>query len=116
MAAQAAHASMAFITRRLDIFNVTDPGEDDHFEAAFLLTPREVEWLNNSFTKICVGVSSELDLHGIHQDARQAGIESHLVLDNGTTEFGGLPTYTCLALGPDEVERIDKLTGHLKLL
>jgi len=26
------------------------------------------------------------------------------------------PTYTCLAIGPDESEKIDRITGHLKLI
>jgi hypothetical protein len=34
----------------------------------------------------------------------------------GRTEFGGVPTKSCLAMGPDEYERIDAITGHLKLL
>jgi len=25
------------------------------------------------------------------------------------------PTFTCLAIGPDKAEKIDKITGHLKL-
>jgi PTH2 family peptidyl-tRNA hydrolase len=48
--------------------------------------------------------------------ARAAGVECHLIQDNGTTEFGGVPTYTCLALGPDLAEKIDPLTKDLKLL
>jgi PTH2 family peptidyl-tRNA hydrolase len=38
-----------------------------------------------------------------------------VINDSGKTEFGGVPTKTCLALGPDLAERIDALTGHLEL-
>jgi len=34
---------------------------------------------------------------------------------NGTGKINK-PTYTCLAIGPDEAEKIDKITGELKLL
>lgn len=117
MCAQAAHASMAFITRRLDMMQVQERDEPDfHWEAAMLMAPVEVAWLHDSFTKITVGVSSEAELFEVHAAAKSSVIESHLVLDNGTTEFGGVPTYTCLALGPDDAERIDRITGALKLL
>lgn len=39
-----------------------------------------------------------------------------LVTDSGRTEFGGVPTKTCLAIGPNKIEEIDKITGHLPLL
>jgi PTH2 family peptidyl-tRNA hydrolase len=39
-----------------------------------------------------------------------------LIIDSGKTEFGGVPTKTCLAIGPDYSEKIDKVTGNLKLL
>ncbi len=31
-------------------------------------------------------------------------------------EFKGLRTLTCLALGPDNAEKLNIITGHLKLL
>ena len=34
----------------------------------------------------------------------------------GLTEFGGVPTYTALAVGPDLAERVDAVTGTLPLL
>ena len=43
-------------------------------------------------------------------------VECHVITDNGTTEFNGIPTKTCLALGPDKAEILDKVSGHFKLL
>jgi PTH2 family peptidyl-tRNA hydrolase len=116
MVSQGAHSALAFLTRRLDPTpGVYDDG-DAYYEAGIILSPVEVEWLQNSFTKICVGIDSESGLLRIHADALDVGLESHLIQDNGTTEFGGVPTYTCVAIGPDYSERIDQITGHLRLI
>ena len=110
MIAQGAHASMAFITRRLQRYH--DGGRVFVVD----LRPVEQDWLDNSFTKICVSVNSEEELLAIKANADAAGLECHLIQDNGLTEFGGVPTYTCLAIGPDESSWIDVITGHLGLL
>jgi PTH2 family peptidyl-tRNA hydrolase len=39
----------------------------------------------------------------------------HLITDRGLTEFGGVPTRTCLAVGPDYYDLIDPVTGDLEL-
>ena len=52
----------------------------------------------------------------IHDKALEAGLEVHLITDSGRTEFHGQPTRTCLAIGPDEADKIDAITGHLQLL
>ena len=101
MIAQGAHASMMFLTKALK--------NARHF------THAEVEWVNGSFTKICVSVDSEQELYDIKSRAVELGVNCDLVLDNGQTEFKE-PTYTCLALGPDYSEKIDLITGRLKLL
>jgi len=62
-----------------------------------------------------VRVNSEAELNEIEQKARVAGVEVHVIVDNGLTEFSGVPTPTCLALGPDWDECIDAITGHLEL-
>jgi len=42
-------------------------------------------------------------------------LETHLITDNGTTEFNSVPTNTCIAIGPDYSDKIDMITKHLKL-
>lgn len=78
--------------------------------------PAMLEWLQGRFTKICVSVDSEAELHEIYGKAQEAGIPCYLIQDCGATEFGGVPTYTCCAIGPDQEEVINPITGHLKLL
>ena len=60
--------------------------------------------------------NSEDELMAIHDKATQLGLEVHLITDSGRTEFHGQPTRTCLAIGPDECNKVDQVTGHLELL
>lgn len=104
--AQAAHASISFLTRRIN-------GNGGNYKLS--LSKAEQEWIESGFTKICVYVESEEELLAVYKKAKESGLEVHLITDSGKTEFGGVPTKTCLALGPDYSEKIDKITGHLKL-
>lgn len=72
-------------------------------------------WLEGSQTKVCCQVNSEEELLILSRQATDAGLICSAILDEGRTEFGGKPTYTCLAIGPDEAEKIDAITGGLKL-
>jgi len=74
------------------------------------------DWISGSFTKICLGVDSEAELFEIVNKAQSAGLPCALITDAGLTEFGGVPTRTCCAIGPAWDTDIDKITGHLKLL
>ncbi|MEL6105002.1 MAG: aminoacyl-tRNA hydrolase, partial [Planctomycetota bacterium] len=76
----------------------------------------ERAWLTGSFAKVCCRVDSEEELMAIHDKAVDAGLEVHLITDSGKTEFHGVPTNTCLAIGPDDVAKIDAVTGDLRLL
>lgn len=98
--AQACHASIAFLTSKI---KSKDP-----------LTEVQEYWIENDFTKICLGVNSEKELIELHNRCTEFGIVSKLILDSGRTEFSE-PTYTCLGLGPDYSEKLDKITGHLSL-
>ena len=109
--AQGSHASMAFLTRRLSKAGEFDNGQIHQIP----LTGVELAWLDGMFTKVCLQVDSEEQLLEIYEKAKANFLEVHLVTDAGKTEFKGVPTNTCLAIGPDFSVKIDLVTGHLKL-
>lgn len=74
------------------------------------------QWIGGSFSKICVYVESETELMRIYAEAEKAKLPVKLITDAGHTEFHGVPTRTCLAIGPCWTEDVDKVTGELKLL
>lgn len=80
------------------------------------LGPDVRPWVEGKFTKVCVGIDSEAGLIEIHEKAKAAGLLTAIILDAGLTEFNGVPTLTCCAIGPGKIEEIDKITGTLKLL
>ena len=105
--AQGAHASMSFICRRLQ-----EAGSVSLVD----FTDAQRAWLTGAFAKVCCRVDSEEELMEMHDKAVEAGVEVHLITDSGKTEFHGEPTNTCLAIGPDDADRIDEITGDLQLL
>ncbi len=107
--AQGAHASMAWLTNRLRATSA----EAGRFEVE--LTEAERAWVFGRFTKVCVQVDSEAELRAIHEEGRRRGIACELIIDSGRTEFGGVPTPTCCAVGPALAEQVDEVTGALKL-
>ena len=74
------------------------------------------QWLNGKFTKITVSCKDEQELLDLYKQAKDAGIPCVLITDAGLTEFNGVPTNTCIAIGPFWNEEIDKITKHLPLL
>lgn len=75
----------------------------------------EIDWMKGIFTKVCVRVDSEEQLMKIVEEATRAGLHTEVITDAGKTEFAGVPTKTCAAIGPDEAEKIDAVTRHLEL-
>ncbi len=113
--AQGAHASMKFLVQILDEVE----GSSDQYggvdSPTSHMTAAMDEWLSGSFTKICLQVGSEAELMDIFTKAANSGLIVHMITDAGKTEFDGVPTRTCLAIGPDDDAAIDVVTGHLKL-
>ena len=113
IAAQCAHASMAVLLNAGSYLygNGTVPHT---FELS--LTPELREWLTGLFTKVCVSVDSEQELLEVYNKALSAGLLCAMITDSGATEFHGVPTRTCCAIGPATHEALFPITGHLKLL
>lgn len=72
-------------------------------------------WLDGAFAKIAVGIDGEDAFLELHRKAKEVGIPCAAIKDAGRTEFHGVETYTALAIGPGDPEKITELTGHLKL-
>lgn len=112
IAAQAAHAAVGAILKLMD---TTEKLHCNIKTIMYLKNGMLAQWLDGKFTKICVYVNSEQELLEIQADANDYYINSCLIKDAGDTEFNGVPTYTCIALGPDNPEYLDKVTGDLPL-
>jgi peptidyl-tRNA hydrolase, PTH2 family len=106
--AQGAHASMMWLSDRLNWTSAWG-------EAQANFTPAEYDWLHNSFRKITCQVESEDEIFDLHRKARDSHLLANVVLDAGDTEFGGMPTVTAIAIGPDYEDRVDQVTGGLAL-
>ena len=73
------------------------------------------DWLSGEFTKITVAVDSLEALEEIEKKATEANLNVCKITDNGHTCFDGVPTVTCLAIGPCYSSEVDPITKNLKL-
>ena len=72
-------------------------------------------WKEGGQKKVVLRVAALQDLFVLKETARRHGLPAALITDAGLTEVPP-GTITVLGIGPAEVEELDKLTGHLKLL
>ena len=72
-------------------------------------------WIREGQKKVVLKVYSMDELREIYFKALEHGLVSIEVRDAGLTQLEP-GTLTAVAIGPDYEDRIDKITGHLKLL
>ena len=73
------------------------------------------EWEEEGMKKVVLKVSDLKELKRYESLAKKHGLVTSLINDLGKTFFDK-PTVTCLGIGPDAEDKIDKLTGKLKML
>lgn len=103
--AQAGHAALA------DLSNTMRRNMDDEGNVSFKLSPAQLAWYKGNFRKIVLRVDSEAELDTIYNRALELGLPVELIVDSGLTEWD-TPTKTCLAIGPEEEQKIDAVTGE----
>lgn len=108
LVAQGAHASMGAILGQCQV-------DSEQKYLLLEMDERTKPWITGRFKKICVYVESEKDLLDIYNQAKEQNLICSLIQDAGLTEFGGVKTYTAVAVGPDYSDKIDKITKHLPL-
>ena len=117
IAAQVAHASIGALLKwaKMD-FMSTDMGKEYLIEFCFDENSILDKWLNGIFTKICVCVENDEELVALYNRiTNESDIPCVLITDAGNTEFHGVPTHTCIGIGPYWSEDIDKFTKDLQL-
>jgi PTH2 family peptidyl-tRNA hydrolase len=95
MSAQVAHASVEAVLR----------SEKENIK----------EWRSQGSAKIVIKVNDKKELFKYNQMAKDSGLTTALITDAGKTVIAP-GTETCVAIGPDEEDKIDIITGSLKLM
>ena len=72
-------------------------------------------WKSKGMKKVCLKVSTLEELHSYVSKAQEHSLQTVIITDAGKTVFKQ-PTITCAAIGPDIAEKIDIVTGELKIL
>jgi peptidyl-tRNA hydrolase len=106
-AALAAKASMSFISEG----NESDRSDVVQIE----LSGIEAEWLLGNSTRIVLGVSSEDAIRKLLLKAEIQGISTYEILGSSRGKIDEGMQLIAASLGPDEGDKLDAITGNLKL-
>lgn len=100
IAAQAAHASVDGVLKQLSAI-----GGKEKVKA----------WRLVGMKKIALKVADEKELYRYVQQAKDAGLITAVITDAGKTVVAP-GTVTCASIGPDDEEKIDRVTKNIALL
>lgn len=125
LGAQVAHASLACILQmgkwspRIQFNEGDGSAIDGHaFEINLKAEGPDTavhDWMTKSFPKITLEVKNENQLKRYYDEAVAAGLPASWIVDAGRTIFDGVPTPTCVGIGPASREQIDAITKRLRV-
>ena len=85
-------------------------------EAVLQSDKKKIEaWKKEGMTKVVLKVKNESELLELKDQAKGMGLVAVVITDAGRTEIEP-GTKTCVGIGPDDEEKINKVTGKLKAL
>lgn len=73
------------------------------------------KWHSEGMKKVILRVNSKKELLEYRKKAEKEGLATAMITDSGKTFFKNA-TITCIAIGPDKEDKIDKVTKELKML
>lgn len=73
------------------------------------------EWRKQGMKKVILKVADDKELITYLNLAKDSGLKTALITDAGRTVVAP-GTKTCMAIGPDDEEKIDKVTKDLKMI
>jgi PTH2 family peptidyl-tRNA hydrolase len=121
LAAMVAHASMSFITSKIefieawqDIGKICIEVTSDQYQWLTELDPGLEEIGQISFAKIVLAANSEEELQQIYDEAYKSELETHKVYDSGYSH-NPAGTFVAVAIGPNWPDKLFAITGHLKV-
>ena len=103
LAAQVSHASLAYFLQTIRKNVISRDGETVKVLASF---PADLYdgWIDGVFTKVCLEAKNEAQMEKTVQKLEAAGFvegeDFFKIIDAGTTEFNGQPTWTCIGTRP----------------
>lgn len=117
LGAQVAHASLACILKMGQWNQVRNCADEpiEEFTIAMAEGHPVHDWMTKSFPKITLEVKNEAQLKRYYDEAVAAGLPASWIVDAGRTVFNGVPTPTCVGIGPASREAIDAITKRLRV-
>lgn len=73
------------------------------------------EWRREGMKKVVLKVKTKEDLYKYKSDAELNKLVTGLITDAGKTVVAP-GTVTCMAIGPDDEDKIDQITKNLKMM
>ena len=85
---------------------------------AYISSPKMIceDWVDNGMKKVVVSIDSVAELMELQKELNDNQITYASIVDAGKTEFNNIPTLTCIGIGPEKSEYLNKFTRHLRLL